>query len=146
MSDITVFEAKRIITMDPGRPMASAVAVRDGRIVSVGTRETMRPWLDRYPHTVDKTFADRILMPGFVDPHTHLRWAGCLAQLPYVGPIPSPAGRAATPTRESALGRIRALDEATAAGDFEAVLTRLWACGPKFATAYLLSTSPGIDH
>ena len=62
MSDITVFEAKRIITMDPGRPTASAVAVRDGRILSVGTRETMRPWLDRYPHTVDKTFADRILL------------------------------------------------------------------------------------
>ena len=37
MSDITVFVARRIITMDPGRPTASAIAVRDGRILSVGT-------------------------------------------------------------------------------------------------------------
>jgi predicted amidohydrolase YtcJ len=73
MSEITVFEAKRIVTMDPGRPTARAVAVRDGRIVSVGTRETMRPWLERYRHAVDETFADKVLVPGFVDPHTHLR-------------------------------------------------------------------------
>jgi predicted amidohydrolase YtcJ len=117
MGEITVFEAKRIITMDPGRPTAGAVAVRDGRILSVGTRETMRPWLERYPHTVDETFADNVLLPGFVDPHTHLRWAGCLAQLPYVGPIPSPTGQPATPTRESVLERIRALDETTAPGE-----------------------------
>ena len=43
---ITVFHAKRIITMDPGRPTADAVAVRDGRIVSVGSRASMQQWLD----------------------------------------------------------------------------------------------------
>jgi predicted amidohydrolase YtcJ len=34
---ITVFVAKEIITMDPGWPTASAVAVQDGKILSVGS-------------------------------------------------------------------------------------------------------------
>jgi hypothetical protein len=29
MSEIAVFAARRIVTMDPGRPTASAMAVRD---------------------------------------------------------------------------------------------------------------------
>src|SRR5262249_61228708 len=72
MSDITVFVARRIITMDPGRPTARAIAVRDGRILSVGTIESMQPWLRRYSHIMDETFADQVLLPGFIDPHTHL--------------------------------------------------------------------------
>ncbi|HVR55530.1 MAG TPA: amidohydrolase [Pseudolabrys sp.] len=92
MSEVTVFQAKKIITMDDGRPTASAVAVKDGRILSVGTIETMKPWLDRYPHHIDRTFADKIIMPGLIDPHTHLRWSGALTGLHYIGPIDSPNG------------------------------------------------------
>ena len=71
MVDITVYRARKVITMDPGRPFAECVAVRDGRIVSTGTIESMQPWLKRYSHTIDETFADKIIMPGFIDPHTH---------------------------------------------------------------------------
>ena len=62
--------------MDPGRPDASAVAVSDGRIVSVGSIESMEPWLRRYPHSIDDRYSDKIMMPGFIDPHTHLRLSG----------------------------------------------------------------------
>lgn len=109
-TEFTVYEARRIVTMDPGRPAGRAVAVRDGRIVSVGTLDSMAPWLDQHPHTIDRTFADKVLMPGFVDPHTHLRWAGSLTALPYLGPIESPTGEPALPMREAVLGRLRALD------------------------------------
>ena len=34
--EITVFVARKFVTMDPGWPRATAVAVADGRIVSVG--------------------------------------------------------------------------------------------------------------
>src|SRR5215472_17301306 len=113
MSDITVFIARRIITMDPGRPTASAIAVRDGRILSVGTIESMQPWLRRYSHTIDETFANLVLLPGFIDPHTHLSQSGTYMFLNYIGPIPS-AGpdsiNPALPTRDAVMNRLKELD------------------------------------
>jgi predicted amidohydrolase YtcJ len=90
MADITVFVARKVITMDPGRPHATAVAVMDGRVLSVGSLETMRPWLDRHAYTIDDTFADKVIMPGFIDPHTHLGISGAYLSVNYLGPIESP--------------------------------------------------------
>ena len=113
MSDITVFIAKKIITMDPGRPEASAVAVKQGRILSVGSLETMRPWLDRYPHSIDRSFADHVIMPGLIDPHTHFHWSGWVVGLEYIGPIDSPNGRdRAVHGRDGVLRRLKELDRA----------------------------------
>lgn len=44
-TQLRVFTAERIHTMDPGRSHATAVAVADGSIVSVGSLESMQPWL-----------------------------------------------------------------------------------------------------
>ena len=112
LSDLRVYSAARIHTMDPGRPEATAVAVAAGRIVSVGSMESMQPWLRRHPHTIDDSFADRILMPGFIDPHTHLRMSGTYMGLDYVGPIDSasPTGlRAGLPSRDAVLNQLRSL-------------------------------------
>ena len=71
-ASIQVYTAKKIITMDPRYPEATVVAVRGGRILSVGqTIEDLEPWLSRYEYTVDDTFRDKVLMPGFIDPHLH---------------------------------------------------------------------------
>lgn len=87
MSKLTVFIAKRIHTMDSGRPLANAVAIKDGRIVSVGTLETMRNWLDREEHVIDDSFVDKVIFPGFIDPHTHLQASGALMGMTYIGPL-----------------------------------------------------------
>lgn len=119
MDDIVVFVARQVITMDPGRPVASAVAVRGGRILSVGTLASMRPWLDRYSHTIDDTFADKVILPGLIDPHTHFGMSGSLLALNYVGPIdsPGPGGiNPALPTRAAVFERLRALDRAIPEG------------------------------
>ena len=108
---LRVYTAARIHTMDIGRPHATAVAVADGRIVSVGSMESMQPWLRRIPHTVDDRYADRVLFPGFVDPHTHLRISGTFAGLNYVGPVDLGSPGVMTPltTRDAVLARIKSL-------------------------------------
>ncbi|MXY76028.1 MAG: amidohydrolase family protein [Acidimicrobiia bacterium] len=78
MAEITVFLARTVRTMEPSLPVAEAVAVRDGRIVEVGTLETMRPWLATRSHEVDDTFKDLCIMPGFIDPHLHPSMAAIL--------------------------------------------------------------------
>ena len=69
--DLTVYTARLIRTMNPSMPTATAVVVSDGQIVEVGTMESIKPWLDSHPHRIDETFADKILFPGFIDPHLH---------------------------------------------------------------------------
>ena len=41
MSHTTVFEARTVLTMNPAQPRATHVAVRDGRILSVGSQDRM---------------------------------------------------------------------------------------------------------
>lgn len=109
---ITVFPAAQIHTMDPGRPHASAVAVADGRIVSTGTIKSMQPWLRRNTYEIDDRYADKIIFPGFIDPHTHLRYSGVYMGLNYVGPIDSasPTGlRKGLPTRDAVRNQLRSL-------------------------------------
>jgi predicted amidohydrolase YtcJ len=95
-SPITVYIAKKIITMDPAWPEATAVAVRDGRILSVGSLEDLKPWLSKYPNTIDKTFADKVLMPGFIEPHGHPLIGGTAMSRPLLTymPVPNPYGPA----------------------------------------------------
>ena len=112
MADITVFTARKIITMDHGRPDATAVAVMDGRVLSVGSLESMKPWLSRHAHTIDDTFAGKIIMPGFIDPHTHLGISGAYLSVNYLGPIesPGPSGmNAALLDRAAVVRRVREL-------------------------------------
>jgi molybdenum cofactor synthesis domain-containing protein len=65
---------KRGATMrDLGLIADGAVAVRDGRIMAVGPSTELR----RVVHAAEYLdAAGRAIMPGFVDPHTHLVWAG----------------------------------------------------------------------
>jgi hypothetical protein len=84
MSEITVFTAKRIITMNPSNPTATAVAVRDGQIVETGTLESIAPWLKHHSHVVDDRFSDSVLMPGLIDPHLHPSMAAVLLPMHFV--------------------------------------------------------------
>jgi predicted amidohydrolase YtcJ len=67
----TVFVAKKIVTMDPARPYATAVAVRHGYILGVGSLEDLAPWLKPTTFRIDRQFEDKVLFPGLIDPHVH---------------------------------------------------------------------------
>jgi hypothetical protein len=80
----TVYVAQKIITMDPARPTATAVAVQNGRIQAVGDAgAVIRAVGGRC--TVDTSFARRVMLPGFVEAHTHMQMYGFFNQLPYAG-------------------------------------------------------------
>ncbi len=78
---VTIFQAKNVVTMDPNCPNATHVAVREGKILGVGGIEQLSGW---GKHELDKTFADKILLPGFVEGHAHLL-AGGMWKFLYVG-------------------------------------------------------------
>jgi predicted amidohydrolase YtcJ len=84
MAEITVYTARRVRTMEPALPLASAVAVRDGRIIEVGSLETMQPWLQAHPHNIDERFRDHVIMPGFIDPHLHPSMAALLLPMHFI--------------------------------------------------------------
>jgi predicted amidohydrolase YtcJ len=78
---ITIYAAHRVLTMNPSRPEATHVAVREGRILGAGSLEELRGWGD---HELDLRFADKVLMPGLVEGHSHLM-AGTLWRYVYSG-------------------------------------------------------------
>lgn len=81
MAPITVFAAREILTMDPNRPRASHVAVRDGEILAVGGADCADAW---GPVTHDDSLAHAVLMPGFVEGHAHMM-AGAMWRYAYAG-------------------------------------------------------------
>ena len=91
MADTVVYRASKIITMDPTRPEATHVAVRDGLIVAVGDADCATPWGD---FRRDDRFRDTVLMPGFVEGHAHMM-TGAMWNYAYAGHQDriDPAGR-----------------------------------------------------
>ncbi|HEY8516920.1 MAG TPA: amidohydrolase [Candidatus Binatia bacterium] len=64
-----VFRGGRVYTVDPKRPWAEAVAVRDGAIVAVGSNDEVAERIG--PDTKVVELAGRMLLPGFVEGHMH---------------------------------------------------------------------------
>ncbi|MBB3174173.1 hypothetical protein FHR90_002009 [Endobacter medicaginis] len=82
MSDRTLIVARRIHTMNPAAPVATHLIHREGRIEAIGDLEAVAPFLDGAMR--DDRFADAILLPGFVEGHSHFA-EGIAWRFPYVG-------------------------------------------------------------
>jgi predicted amidohydrolase YtcJ len=82
-TQLTVFTAKKFYTMNPGHPEARAVAVCEGRVVSLGdTLDDLKAWTAAVPTTVDTRFADKTVFPGFIEAHSHPLLGAMTATLP----------------------------------------------------------------
>src|SRR5690242_16132274 len=68
-ADLVLLEGK-IITVDPHNTVAQAVAVKDGRILAIGSSEEMQRYTG--PKTRVLKLGGKSVLPGFVDAHTHL--------------------------------------------------------------------------
>lgn len=83
MSETVLYAARRIITMEPTQPFATHVAVRDGKILAVGGSEIADVWGGA---RLDERFRDAVLMPGFVEAHSHMM-TGALWDFVYCGNV-----------------------------------------------------------
>lgn len=61
---------------DPGLIEDGAVAILEGQIVDVGSTSHVLALIDDIEGTHVLDARGRVVIPGFVDPHTHLLWAG----------------------------------------------------------------------
>jgi imidazolonepropionase len=84
--DLIVENARELVTLagppgprrgkalrDVGAIEDGAVAVAAGRVAAVGRRSEIR---DRYRARATFDAQGKVVLPGFVDPHTHLPWVG----------------------------------------------------------------------
>lgn len=69
----TVFRAGKFLTMNPAQPEASCIAVRDGRILAVGSEGEVASW---GADDTDARLAGKVVMPGLVEGHSHLMEGG----------------------------------------------------------------------
>ena len=73
-----------VITLDAAHPRATALAVRDGRIVAVGDDAQMKPFVGPTTKRVD--LEGRAVVPGLTDAHVHVESLGAsLENLDLVG-------------------------------------------------------------
>lgn len=68
-ADMVVRNA-RIYTVDPARPWAEALAVKDKRLVFVGAEQDVGSWIG--PRTQVSDAEGRLIVPGFHDTHVHM--------------------------------------------------------------------------
>lgn len=84
-ADLLIHSAAQVVTcasdapkrgaamQDVGLVSDGAVVVKDGRILAIGPTESIR---ERYAARQTINASDKAIMPGFVDPHTHVVYAG----------------------------------------------------------------------
>ncbi|MGH7477820.1 MAG: amidohydrolase [Longimicrobiales bacterium] len=64
----------RIVTVDPERPEAEALAVADDRIMAVGSRAEIEPHIGSETRVID--LRGRLTIPGFIEGHGHFMGLG----------------------------------------------------------------------
>ena len=72
-ADLVLLSA-RIWTGDPKRPEARALAIKDGRIVAIGSDADVASW--KGPKTAVVDARGRRVVPGMIDCHTHMSMGG----------------------------------------------------------------------
>ncbi len=60
----------RVLTLDPTRPFAEAVAISAGQILAVGAERELHALVS--PRTQTLSCRGQAVLPGFIDPHLHL--------------------------------------------------------------------------
>ena len=87
-----------IVTMDPDKPLADAMAVSGERIVAIGSEAEVRAAIDGY--TKFYNLRGKTVVPGFFESHDHLYMSSATVVVTDVTPF-------TTPTLAGALEKIK---------------------------------------
>ena len=85
-AETVVYTAKIIRTMEPALPEATAVAVEDGKVLAVGSLDSLSPLIAARGARIDRQFEDKVMTPGFIDSHVHPTLPAVLTQFPFLAP------------------------------------------------------------
>jgi len=64
----------RVVTVDPARPDAQAIAIRGDRIAAVGTNQSMQPFIGPSTQVID--LGGQLAIPGLIESHGHFMGFG----------------------------------------------------------------------
>ena len=104
---IVILVNGRIHTVDEANPAATAVAIRDGRFVAVGSDDEIRALAGTTTRVED--LGGATVVPGLIDAHNHLQATGRMlreVQLFDTRAIPEIVARVAERVRETAAGAV----------------------------------------
>lgn len=71
LPEIILYPAKEIVTLDPAKPTVQAVAVVGDRILETESLDELKAAAGKQSYTVNNTFADQVIVPGFIAQHDH---------------------------------------------------------------------------
>ena len=69
-----IIKNANVITVNPRRPRAQSVAIRDGKFIAVGRNQDVATL--QGPRTRVLDLKDKTVLPGFIDAHIHVLSAG----------------------------------------------------------------------
>jgi len=79
MSDSTlVLLNVNVVTLNQKQPKAEAIAIQNGRIITVGSNKEARKYIDKRTTVIDAK--NKTIVPGFVDCHVHMTGFGQFLQ------------------------------------------------------------------
>ena len=111
MSDTTLFFGGQILTVDESIPYAEAVLIKNGTIAHVGSLRDAEALANTATDRVD--LRGSVLLPGFIDAHSHLLWAAKTRGAPVVDVRPHLA-----PTFDAVMAKIERRVAAAEPGEY----------------------------
>ncbi|MEE3328025.1 MAG: amidohydrolase [Myxococcota bacterium] len=117
--------ARKIITMNPAQPVATAMGIDESGLISaVGSLEEVKARLNGDEIEIDRSLQDKVILPGFVDPHVHPTLAATILNLDIVSAMEWTTPRGKTKSvrgHEAFLARLRELDREREQGEWLSV-------------------------
>lgn len=86
-TNTTIYHNAQIITVNDEQPYANALAVREGQIIAVGTKEEVEAAAGKFASTKD--MQGNTIIPGFIDAHGHFSYTGGLMDMANLQPEPA---------------------------------------------------------
>jgi len=117
-SGITIYTAQNIVTVNPDRPEAQAVAIdKDGIIAAIGSQADLKTMYEGAE--IDTRFEDKTITPGLIDPHVHMTLGAMMYGLDFIPPwdMETPKGLVAgLPNKAALLAKIAEFEAAAPEG------------------------------